>query len=139
MRAFVYWNIRKRCYSIRYKGNVIAHAKEVLLADPEFVVSEAGRQRVLDSGHKNVHAGVRGEIVGARVIDRRAVKQAPAWSRLADIVFQMVLADGFRVRYNPKTGPYFVSAIGDTIVHTGKLAALRTNNVTKRAGVYVYQ
>ena len=52
-------------YSLRaldgeYKGRVIGHAQAVLLLDVDFVVSERGRQRVLQERRKNVHAGVTG-------------------------------------------------------------------------------
>ena len=47
-------------YSIRQGGKVVAHAELVKLRDAEFIVHEAGRQRVLATGRKNVHAFVRG-------------------------------------------------------------------------------
>lgn len=65
MRVDVYWNLHKRCWSIRHKGRVIRHATYVHLQDVRFVVSEAGRQRVLREGRKNVHAFARGELVDA--------------------------------------------------------------------------
>lgn len=56
----IYWNSHKGLFSVREKGKVIGHAERVLIDEPQFVVSEAGRQRVLASGQKNVHAFVRG-------------------------------------------------------------------------------
>jgi hypothetical protein len=69
MRVFVYFNLHKRCYSIKAlegenKGRVIHHASRVMLAECGFKVSEAGRQRVLATKRKNVHAGVVGRLVG---------------------------------------------------------------------------
>jgi hypothetical protein len=66
MRVFVYRNLRKQCFSIKAlegprKGRVIAHRHFVDLTDVTFKVSEAGRQRVLRTGHKNVHAGLVGQ------------------------------------------------------------------------------
>lgn len=66
MRVFVYRNLRKQCFSIKAlegprKGRVIAHRHFVDLTDVTFKVSEAGRQRVLKTGQKNVHAGLVGE------------------------------------------------------------------------------
>lgn len=41
---------------------VIRHERSVLLCDVSFIVGRKGRQRVIDSGRKNVHAFVRGYI-----------------------------------------------------------------------------
>jgi hypothetical protein len=60
LKVFVYYNLRKKCWSVRHKNKVIAHANSVALDDVEFKVSEKGRQRVLKTKHKNVHAGVVG-------------------------------------------------------------------------------
>ena len=61
----VYRNINKRgvWYSIRQDGKVKAHATSVKLKLAFFKVSQAGRERMLLSGHKNVHAWVEGFIV----------------------------------------------------------------------------
>ena len=64
MRVDVYRNLRANKYSIRHKGKVIAHASNVTISQPEFVVSSAGRERVRREGRKNVHAFVRGELIG---------------------------------------------------------------------------
>ena len=65
MRVFVYFNLRKHCFSVKAlegenKGRVIAHTHDIELLAPRFKVSEAGRQRVLRERQKNVHAGVVG-------------------------------------------------------------------------------
>jgi hypothetical protein len=67
MRVFVYFNVRRKDFSIQAlegpdKGLVFDHAGTVEILDAEFRVSEAGRQRVLATGQKNVHAGVRGTL-----------------------------------------------------------------------------
>ena len=61
-RVQVYYNLHKKCLSIRYKGKVIEHAREVTLTDAKFHVSEKGRQRVLREKRKNVHAYVSGKL-----------------------------------------------------------------------------
>jgi hypothetical protein len=65
MRVFVYFNLHKKVWSIKsLKTNkVIDYTNTIILKDCKFKVSEAGRQRVLSTGHKNIHAGVVGEIV----------------------------------------------------------------------------
>lgn len=60
----VYFNLHKRRWSVRDKKTrrVIEHTNYVAIRDPRFVVSEAGRQRVLREKRKNVHAYVEGEL-----------------------------------------------------------------------------
>lgn len=60
----VYRNLNKSgvWYSIRQDGRVIAHAQTVVLINVKFVVGEAGRQRVLKTGRRNVHAFARGTL-----------------------------------------------------------------------------
>jgi hypothetical protein len=62
MKVDVYFNLHKKCLSVRHKGKVIHHSNYVKILNPKFVVSEAGRQRVLREKRKNVHAFVRGEL-----------------------------------------------------------------------------
>ena len=57
----VYRNLNSRCWSVRAGGLVVAHLPEAWLRDVRWVVRESGRQRVLKSGVKNVHAFARGE------------------------------------------------------------------------------
>ena len=66
----VYKNLHKDCYSIRDSKTklVIAYGTRFALWDPKFKVSEAGRQRVLSTGQKNVHAYIEGNIVFGRSI-----------------------------------------------------------------------
>lgn len=66
MKVFVYFNLHKKLFSVRAmegksKGKVIAHMQNLLLDNPKFKVSKAGRERVLREGRKNVHAGVVGD------------------------------------------------------------------------------
>lgn len=63
MKVDIYFNLHKKCLSIRHKGLVIAHADNAELDNVSFVVSQAGRARVLREKRKNVHAFVRGELV----------------------------------------------------------------------------
>ena len=61
-RVQVYYNLHKKCLSIRHKGKVIEHAQEVTLTDARFHVQQAGRERVLKQKRKNVHAYVSGKL-----------------------------------------------------------------------------
>ena len=62
MKVEVYFNLHKHLFSVRQcpTGKVILHTTGVHLDKPQFVVREAGRQRVLRERKKNVHAFVRG-------------------------------------------------------------------------------
>lgn len=60
MLVDVYYNLNKKCLSIRHKGKVIEHKNSVVLHKPQFVVQQSGRKRVLKNKRKNVHAFVRG-------------------------------------------------------------------------------
>ena len=63
MRVDVYFNLRTRVWSIRHKGKVIHHARYVVLSDATAVVSEKGRQRVINRQRRTVHAVIRGTLV----------------------------------------------------------------------------
>lgn len=64
-RVFIYWNLHKKCWSVRdvKTRKVVKHLTSLALYDCEFKVSEAGRQRVLREKRKHVHAGVVGNLL----------------------------------------------------------------------------
>lgn len=64
MRVEVYFNLHKKTFSVRSceTGRVVLHTNAVDIIDPEFVVHQSGRNRVLSEGRKNVHAFVRGRM-----------------------------------------------------------------------------
>lgn len=70
MRVFAYYNLHKHVWSLKslqkdfHYGRVVIHADAVLLGNCLFKVSNAGRRRVLETGRKQVHAGVVGTIKG---------------------------------------------------------------------------
>jgi hypothetical protein len=111
MRVEVYFNLHRRLFSVRAlegkrKGRVIDHLPECAIRDAKFVVSEAGRQRVLREQKKNVHAYVRGELVDW---PERYVKTV---TRLAND------AGGLRyVRYSPYRFSYFFDEITLQPIH----------------------
>ena len=83
----VYHNFPRNLWSVRQKKVVVDRAEEVVLRDALFVVSEAGRQRVLKERRKNVHAVVRGRL------DEVSTSSLKGW---------------VRITYNPYLGPTFV-------------------------------
>ncbi len=62
LRVEAYWNLRRKTWSIRYKGRVIAHKTALTLRDVTWVVQPAGRDRVRRERRKNVHAMARGTV-----------------------------------------------------------------------------
>jgi len=63
MKLEVYYNVARKCLSVRHRGRVIGHTNAITLRNATFHVSELGRQRVLRNKRKNVHAVVRGTLV----------------------------------------------------------------------------
>ncbi|AXH46825.1 hypothetical protein SEA_ACOLYTE_82 [Mycobacterium phage Acolyte] len=74
IRVFVYLNLHKvrkhgkPWYSVQalegdWKGRVIHYSGNVLLQNAKGVVRQGGRRKVLETGVKNVHAGMVGELI----------------------------------------------------------------------------
>lgn len=117
MKVFVYCNTRNpknRLLSVKalegeHKGKVVATVEQIRLCGAEFKVSEAGRQRVLRTRRKSVHAGVVGQVEalwGAtirRELDNRTIKGLA-------ICKPFLPMDGVPVRYNPYETATFVRA-----------------------------
>jgi hypothetical protein len=69
-RVFVYRNLHKKCYSVRSMktGKVLFHVDHITLSNVKFRVGKAGRERVLRTKQKNVHAGVVGYIADVSLL-----------------------------------------------------------------------
>lgn len=127
MKVFVYFNLHRKCFSIKAleganKGRVVAHSDKVLLSDGVFKVSEAGRQRVLRERKKNVHAGVVGQWVGS--LDD-------------ELTIDRITTIGRPVTYNPYKYSTFVYLYGEHPVGRTRLVAL-TVNENKRSHINVW-
>ena len=105
MRVEVYFNLHKHLFSVRSarSGRVILHTDRVHIRNPEFVVRQGGRQRVLREGKKNVHAFVRGEATYFSKYDCPTLDN---------------------VGYNPYVYDSFVKLIDETPVRKAKRAYL---------------
>jgi hypothetical protein len=136
VKVFVYFNLHQKVWSIRaedgqYRGKVLAHARQVHLTDVVFKVSEAGRQRVLAEGRKNVHAGVSGELVGVfgTVGRRRYPVSLPVAYR--DEVF-VPMPDEAGVSYNPhKDGSFVRRSDGAPVSHATDVRMLANGHGTR--------
>jgi len=113
--ADVYRNLHKDLYSVRIlegpsKGRVVAHCSRIMVENAEFVVSERGRQRVIEERRKNVHAFIRGRVVamsGKATAAGRAAGLGLKTAPFASARSMKLRAKGEDVTYNPFKGPTF--------------------------------
>lgn len=115
----VYWNLHKKCWSVqehqrrdhgRLGWVVTEHTQEFVLRDPQFRVSQSGRERVLREKRKNVHAFIMGTPI--------SIMEMP------DCEYELI-------RYNPyETSEFVYSVDGEAVVGTHpKIAFLRDGRV----------
>lgn len=108
-----YFNSHKKLVSVRKRGKVIAHAAGVVLKNPDFVVQEGGRQRVIREERKNVHAYVRGKLITE--LD----------DQLCQDLYGMMDDAGYRrARYSPYEKPFFYDAITKSAIYTASYAII---------------
>ncbi len=130
MRVFVYFNLHKKCFSIKAlegdrKGRVVAHSNTVLLESCKFKVSEAGRQRVLREKRKNVHAGVTGVWINGDRVESH---------------YEFLSMVGRQVTYNPYKYLSFVIKATEQTVDKADVVAMKVfadAEGTKRGAIYM--
>ena len=61
-RVQVYYNLHKKCWSVRQSGLVVSHTNYITLREVRFLVGKSGRQKVLREQRKNVHAYASGYV-----------------------------------------------------------------------------
>lgn len=103
MRVRVYRNLHNNLYSVRHKGRVIGYVRDLLLYNVKFIVSQAGRNRVLREQRKNVHAFVEGDIE----IAPESFSCDPSEPIQNNVIGKRAIV-GDEVRYNPYEGPDFI-------------------------------
>lgn len=120
MKADVYWDVRRRLYSVRVGGKVIAKASTVVLTQEDepvrFVVQPGGRQRVLDTGRKN--AFVRGQVAlyaeaGTGRVSTYLKHLEPALNEMANVCART--SEVYYNPYNPFKHQSFVSPNGERV------------------------
>ena len=112
---FVYFNLHKNIFSVKdVKTGLVEgdHRTEVVIKNAVFKVSEAGRQRVLKEGVKNVHAGVKGELGNIPKAD---------------------MGNLISVTYNPKKYDSFVTVDGYRPLQGADMVIMKTVEI-KRDG-----
>ena len=137
MKVDVYRNLHNGMYSIKSReagtrGLVIAHADRVWLNDVEFIVSEAGRNRVLREKKKYVHAFVRGTLSSFFGIDkggRADFSEVGVWTHM-EPEFQTMKKHGQEFTYNPYRYSTFVDRETESELHDAAHAFLSTKHGT---------
>ena len=131
MRVFVYFNLHRKCFSIKAlegdrKGRVVAHSTTVVLEGCKFKVSEAGRQRVLREKRKNVHAGVTGTWIDGDIRDEKC--------------FEFLGTVGRQVTYNPYKYSSFIIKATEQTVDKADVVGMKVfadAEGTKRGAIYM--
>lgn len=118
MKVDVYRNLNDDCISVRSResedyGAVVSHEQKVHISDAVFVVQQSGRQRVIESGQKNVHAFVRGK-----------------WDESEKVIC------GEPVTYNPYEYGHFVHEETEQPVASAELVAVTTGGVSANGLTY---
>ena len=138
MKVDVYRNLHNGMYSIKSReadtrGLVIAHAKQVWLDDVEFVVSDAGRNRVLREKKKYVHAFVRGTLSSffgnVRDVDVDLSKVHECVHE--ELNFNAMTKYGEEFTYNPYRFSTFVDRETESELHDAAHAFLCVHRGTK--------
>lgn len=113
MKADVYWNLHRKCYSVRVAGRVVAHGRSLVIEDAAFVIQKGGQERARREERKNVHGMIRGRVVSLTGLDgRRAIENIPTMVQAGmpegmigsvQISYNPYQNDTF-VRHDPRTG-----------------------------------
>lgn len=105
MKVRVYKNLHRNCWSVQeyIKGTgwrVWNYYFELVIDNPKFIVYENGRQRVIVTGKKNVHAYIVGDLKLTDDYAQNRVKMPP---KFRPDYHQLI-------KYNPKTDEFFHSS-----------------------------
>ena len=113
----VYYNLHKKCLSMRVKGVVIDHPHAIILKNVKFRVQPAGRAKVLKEKRKNVHAFVCGQLV------ETYGPTTPWHSR------KKIFSPDFQVVYNPYKHKTFIKKdSGESILETYKYTLINNKD-----------
>lgn len=112
MRVRCYYNLTKKTFSIVNvsTGKVVGHANSVHLSNVKFTVREGGRQQVLRTRTKNVHAFVTGDLL---------------WS--GDLTLRIPFVH--EAYYNPYTCETFIDKGNEQPIYSADAAILQNRQV----------
>lgn len=91
-KVYVYRNLHNDMWSVRSVKTklVLGHSEAVTLTDCEFKVSEKGRQKVLRTKEKHIHAGIVGYYGSSNTADVNTLTE-----RLTEITYNPYKYDSF--------------------------------------------
>lgn len=114
MKVRVYYNLHRKCLSVQdyTTRKVIAHYASVDMANVKFVVSQAGRSRVLRERKKNVHAFIIGDLLSYTTL--------PSEDSYS----------GMGVTYNPYKYEQFVRSSDGSPIDSARLVNVSGRNIT---------
>ena len=129
----VYFNLHKKMLSVRVNGKVVAHAPAIVLDNPTFHVSEAGRQRVLKSRRKNVHAWVSGDWngwlhTGIYAAIGSVIREESGAKTLLSFL-DHIIRDSVEVTYNPYKFSTFVLAKDGSPIKNARYAVIHGKKI----------
>lgn len=102
----VYKNLNNGMFSVVQGNIVVAHVDSITLKSVSFKVSETGRQRVIATKQKNVHAYVVGEVVAVNEQQPKSIgTHTPS-----------------RITYNPYKFSYFYDEVTECNFKKGRQA-----------------
>lgn len=115
LKVFVFRNLHQDgvVWSVRdAKGHTILHTQNILIEDAKFIVQKGGQARVRLTRQKEVHAGIRGNIV----VDPMKMG-----------VVKTMCENGCRAFYNPYQNDTFVD-VGGNALETAKFVYLTSSS-----------
>jgi hypothetical protein len=114
----VYYNLHRKCLSMRVKGVVVDHPHAVVLKNVKFRVQPAGRAKVLKEKRKNVHAFVCGQLV-------ETYGPTIPWHG-----GKKIFSTDFQVVYNPYKYKTFIKKdSGESILETYKYTLINNKEI----------
>ena len=113
----VYYNLHRKCLSMRVKGVVVDHPHAVVLKNVKFRVQPAGRAKVLKEKRKNVHAFVCGQLV-------ETYGPTIPWGG-----GKKIFSTDFQVVYNPYKYKTFIKDSGESIFETYKYTLINNKEI----------
>lgn len=126
MKCFIYRNLHKPgcVYSLKalegeHKGRVVGYASSILVRDVKFVVRETGRQKVLATGHKNVHAGIVGDVFEVYGLETRLPNTIKAGE-----AYVSMETPCRTIKYNPYKAATFYDTKTNEPVHDARLVGM---------------
>ena len=117
--VMVYKNLHNGKFSIKQNNLVVGYCDNIILDNVTFKVSEVGRQLVIKTGHKNVHAYIVGYI---------------NISNASNLLSSLKITENMQLSYNPYKHNYFYfkSTNGKACLTSFDSLLLDSNN-----GVYI--